>query len=973
MSPSYPEQLELEKAISSAEQKRSHGNISGAYIVYQAIVDKRLGKEHNATDLTVFHSFAELAAMHGDFELAHYALERVKEDCQAEGNLHWVDFAILQQIHLVLDQGKNVRQAQSFFEELSPRIGQLQSIEITTNGLVEWETKCCWPKADFNDRTILFAFLYLEGGRLLSILGQYNDARTMLSRGLVHAKPRDSQMRPILARRLVPWFQLAISRAYLESGKLSDAEAVLDDLKGFLGGEQERFLQIHWYMLAGKIALLRGFFGIALKNFEKILAICHQLKITTIIITASFNLAKVLIVLNQNQLAEEYLIAIKADVEKEKDSHLSARLTLLSKLTQARSQSLVAGSTLSVTDLLSTSAEEGSSADKRVSHEEFDLICSQASNYLTFFEDRVLEFQWYLSQSDLSKASHMLTRIQATFEYTDSELIHTKIKTLHGILAYYQGVNELQKGDPYKGQRYIHQAAVILDHVRPLLYRMELRPERWQVQRLLGWCLMRSQASSRDQEVLVAETNQLLEEITESLDPEQQAIFLLNKWTADEEYLASQISKLKRLKQQLQKAPFHQRHKLWWQILKRLNTLANHTDHYRGILAKRTTQAIKITDHSGRNSTSLWDRLLKQPWKRATISFLVLPDQIFVIRNWRFWLDFSIIPLTRLELRNSVQQWFTTLEKMRSFRGISLKPEADRPDRNNVFNTQKTAALVQKLSLSSLLNLPKYISHLTIVPDDVLHIFPFAAVKYQEKYLIESYSLSIAYETKPSRNKATQSQSLLPPYLVGVSQHSKQFPALPGVKRELASIQSWLIQQRVAPKVLLDKHVNKEQLLSVLESIPFLHIACHGIFQNHQAEKSGLVLVPHTEPPEILSLREIANLNLSNLRHVTLSACSSADHLVLPGRWVVSLPETLWRAGVHSILGSLWEVYDEFAISFMTRFYGYLKTMPRDQALKHTQLDCLYLRLPIHQKIDTSNPKYWSGFNLYGEFRPLKT
>ena len=844
----------------------------------------------------------------------------------------------------------------------------MQSIDITPNGLVEWETKCHWPKADFNDRTILFTFLYLEGGRLLSTLGQYREARTMFSRGLVHATPEDSQTGPVLARRLVPWFQLAISRTYLESGEFTDAEAVLEGLTDFLGSEQERLLQIQWYTLAGKIALLRGVFGTALRYFEQILTICHQLKITTSTITASLNLAKVLIILNQNQLAEAYLMAIEADVEKAQDPHLNARLALLNRLTQARSQSLVAGSTLSVVDLLSPTPQETASSSE-VTSEEFTFVRSQPPNYLTFFEDRVLEFQWYLSQSDVAKASQMLSHIQATFAHTDSELIHTKIKTLKGILAYYQGVHELQMGDPHQGQRYIHQSAIILDHVRPLLYCMELRPERWQAQRVLGWCLMRSQASSRDQEVLTAETNQLLEELTNSLAPEKQAIFLLNKWTADEEYLATQIGKLKELRQQLKQIPVYRRPKLWWQILKRLNGLANHIDHYRGILAKRTTQASQVTNHRSKRPASLWDRLLKQPWRRATISFLVLPDQIFVIRNGFLWLDFSVIPLTRLELRNSVKKWYATFELTRNSRGISLKPETEERD-TRTFGTQETEAIAQKLNLSSLLNLPNYIRYLTIVPDDVLHIFPFAAVKYQEQYLIESYAINIVYETTPPDNQTLSNQVTPPPCLVGVSQESKQFSALPGVKRELASIQNWLTQQKIAPTVMLDTAVSKEKLLSLLESIPFLHIACHGIFQNHQAEQSGLVLDPQAHPPDILSLREISNLNLGNLRHITLSACSSADHLVLPGRWVVSLPETLWRAGAHSILGSLWEVYDEFAIAFMTKFYEYLKTMPRDRALRHTQLDCLHQRLSIGGQIDTSNPEYWSGFNLYGEFGP---
>ena len=283
--------------------------------------------------------------------------------------------------------------------------------------------------------------------------------------------------------------------------------------------------------------------------------------------------------------------------------------------------------------------------------------------------------------------------------------------------------------------------------------------------------------------------------------------------------------------------------------------------------------------------------------------------------------------------------------------------------------TQDTAILARKLNLTSLLKLPRYIRRLTIVPDDVLHIFPFAAVKHEERYLIESYALNIAYQTvKPKPQPSSPSPSTHEALLVGVSQGGEQFLPLPGVKRELESIYTQLCQQRSNPQVLLDSAADKETVLSRLESTSLLHIACHGIFQHDRAEQSGLVLAPQKLPPDILSLREIANLDLARLQHITLSACSSADHLVLPGRWVISLPETLWRAGAHSILGNLWQVYDQFAIAFMSKFYEYLQTMPRDEALQKTQLDCLHQRISMDRGIDVSNPEYWSGFNLYGEF-----
>jgi CHAT domain-containing protein len=140
-------------------------------------------------------------------------------------------------------------------------------------------------------------------------------------------------------------------------------------------------------------------------------------------------------------------------------------------------------------------------------------------------------------------------------------------------------------------------------------------------------------------------------------------------------------------------------------------------------------------------------------------------------------------------------------------------------------------------------------------------------------------------------------------------------------------------------------------------------------------------LIPESGQAEVLTLRELAGLSLDRLRFVTLSSCWSADNFVLPGRWVISLPETLWRAGAHSILGSLWEVRDDIAVAFMDRFYRNLDSYPRDQALRLTQLACLEGKIFPGNKLNgelslenkmAGNPENWAGFNLYGDYRALR-
>lgn len=292
----------------------------------------------------------------------------------------------------------------------------------------------------------------------------------------------------------------------------------------------------------------------------------------------------------------------------------------------------------------------------------------------------------------------------------------------------------------------------------------------------------------------------------------------------------------------------------------------------------------------------------------------------------------------------------------------------------SIANEDKMIAnqLAELLEIPSVLKgLPKKTRSLTIIPDDILHSFPFAAIVHQGKYLVEHYAISIAYESSSKRSPTPPSVQTQKALIVGVSQGTSRLPPLPGVRRELHQVEHWLTNHQLESQTLLDSSAHKTAILDGLSQATFLHMACHGTFEHNRPDQSGLVLISNSEHREILSLRELSHQDLTKLRHATLSSCWSADHFILPGRWIISLPETLWKSGVQSILGCLWDVDDQVAVPFMTRFYDYLDKFPRDEALRRTQLDCLKSCLPDCGNINTAKPIFWAGFNLYGDYKPL--
>jgi molecular chaperone GrpE (heat shock protein) len=962
---------ELNTAFQQAQAKWHQGNLLGAYDLLLEIFTYRLlyAKLIDA-DLKVIQTLADLAGLLGEFQAADDLLYGAIAQYEQANSQLQADYTRLRRVQILLDRG-DLHQARHQLQVMAVRIGDIESIQFSPSGLVQWELGCVWLDTEPQERTIVFAELYLAMGRLLSALGQFGDALKALHRGLFHTEGKEV---PALARQTVIPLKLAMATALLEGGDLEDADTHLTHLQTELDEPQHPEHYINCLEISGKLHLLRGDLGKALETFRQVQAKCRQLAAGRAVLRSDLNLAHVLILLNQTSTAQHYLEDTKEYALEIQDSVLASRAQLLLNLASVRGRSLVVGTPvgLSVKGMLHQQQD-----NQPVAHQEAKLDLRQSPNYLTWFEDRALAFQWQLSDLNLGMAAALLKQIQQAFKFTDSRLIQVQIQVLEGIFAYYQG---MKSEDPNRVGSHpnlggIRQANKILEKVRPQLEEIGLKPELWQVQRILGWCRARLNYPAAEQEALTRSTNALLTQLTESLSPEDQAIYLLNKWTADEEYIAAETNQLQRLQAKLRAGSPLLRPWRRWLLMQRLNALVEHIDRYKDVLVKRTIQGRKV-DVKHEPTSSLWQRLLTHPKNRVTLSFLVLPDRVFVVRAWKFFLDFAVIPTTRLEVRNVVQHWHKRIQRINGGRDLSAMPDDDSYESvmASVANEGKTIAnqLAEILDIPSLLKgLPKNTRSLTIVPDDILHGFPFATIVHQGKYLVEHYALSIAYESSGKKSPTPSCDRSQKALIVGVSQETNQFASLPAVGKELDQVERWLIRHHIDWQTLVDNSARKAAILEGLSEATLLHIACHGTFEHNRPDQSGLVLISNSENREILSLRELSNLNLTELRHATLSSCWSADHFILPGRWIISLPETLWRSGVESILGCLWEVYDKVAVSFMTRFYDYLEELPRDEALRRTQLDCLQGRLPDCGTIDTTNPIFWAGFNLYGECTTL--
>lgn len=948
---------ELKIALETAQTKWLQGDLLAAYDQLVAILVGRLSSPETwDADVKVMQSLAELAGILGVFQPADDLLQAAIGLYEQADYMHLADYARLRRIQLFLERGELYR-VRDLFRSMTARIGDIYAIEISLAGLEQWEKNCHWEKATEPERLILFAEAYLAMGRLLSALGQYSNAMLMLDRGLEIAQAETATS---LAQQTIAPLKSAKAAAYLEQGELALAQSYLEML---VPDSSYPEAIIYHQELKGKLYLLKGEFGNAIAQFKQVLTRCREIRAQQAILRSTLNLAHVLILLNQTRTAQQYLIEAEVDALAIEETGLAAQARLLLQLAKARGQSLATGCPVGIS--LSGMRQESLMKPTVQEPTVKQLEIPQSSNYLTWFESRSLMFQWQLSRFNLDHAEQLLVLIQRAFQHTDSSLIQSRIRVLEAMLTYYQGIEFEERHPSSPPPRCIQQAAAILEEVRPILTEKKLKPELWQVQQLLGWCQTRLKVEPGERDKLTADTDRLLEELTNSLSPEEQTMYRLNKWTAEEEYIATQINQLQALQASLDKSFWGVRWIKRVQLMRWLNALLNHLDRYKNALAKQVIQSDPAAAPLFPPS-SLWHRLLAHPRRRITLSFLVLPDRILVVRSGRLLLDFWLVPTTRLALRTQVQQWYRHAKQIQPRRSIGDVPEDEEIEFSEHITTL-SEQVAELLNLPAILEtLPKQTQALTIVPDDILHGFPFAAIRYQEQYLIERFALCINYESQLRKPFPRPTMDKNRALVVGVSKGNSQFSPLPGVLRELQQIQQGLAKRKITTIPLVDEEVNKTAIENYLSRSTLFHVACHGVFALDSPDQSGLVLI-NGEGQEILSLREFSRMDLTHLLHATLSSCWSADHFILPGRWIISLPETLWRSGTESVLGSLWEVYDNVAIAFMTRFYYYLSQYPRDRALQKVQLECLQGSLSGSFGVDTTAPTFWAGFNLYGD------
>lgn len=202
------------------------------------------------------------------------------------------------------------------------------------------------------------------------------------------------------------------------------------------------------------------------------------------------------------------------------------------------------------------------------------------------------------------------------------------------------------------------------------------------------------------------------------------------------------------------------------------------------------------------------------------------------------------------------------------------------------------------------------------------------------------------------------------------SSEAGSFADLSNTLREVDGIQAVLKSKGVKDAVLFrDIEASKSNFMSLTDTkVNILHIATHGMYRDKKkstdAESMQNSLLAfagaNLDDNSLVTAADIATMNLRQCELAVLSACETGLGK-LGGDGVFGLQRGFKNAGVHTLLMSLKNVYDESTADLMINFYQHLMNgATKREALVKAQQDI--------RKKGFNDPKYWASFILLDAF-----
>ena len=251
-----------------------------------------------------------------------------------------------------------------------------------------------------------------------------------------------------------------------------------------------------------------------------------------------------------------------------------------------------------------------------------------------------------------------------------------------------------------------------------------------------------------------------------------------------------------------------------------------------------------------------------------------------------------------------------------------------------------------------------HIDTLAIAPDGALRLIPFSTLYDGEKFLVERYAISVVPAISLIDFSPFQWSENSKILITGLSEAVQGFSALPGVSAELRDIRRIMS----AKTFYSDKQHNLENLKNEFRDNAYsiIHMATHGVFGDSPENTFLLLYDDKLNMSGLSDLINIGKFRETPVELLTLSACQTA---LGDERAALGLAGVAVKAGVKSVVATLWFVDDEATSIGIREFYRQLKIpgMSRAKALQNAQKRLISTKRYWH-------PAYWAPFLLIGNW-----
>lgn len=312
------------------------------------------------------------------------------------------------------------------------------------------------------------------------------------------------------------------------------------------------------------------------------------------------------------------------------------------------------------------------------------------------------------------------------------------------------------------------------------------------------------------------------------------------------------------------------------------------------------------------------------------IRSIVLEDKIYLILRLSDGTVKSYpVKIETKQLETQIDNWRYLLEELSSERYLALS--------QSLYNLllRPLAKDLEEIAPSKII----------FINDGKLRNVPMAALHDGQKFLIEKYAISYSLglnSVDRRENKIDDYETLA----FGLTVPKNGFPALINVRQEIKNIAKFVDERQ-----FLNQEFTQENFQRQLDkSYPIVHIATHAQFGG---STESTFIQAFDEKISLTELEAILSGLQQPIELLVLSACQTAAG---NDRSVLGLAGIAARAGIDTVVGSLWAVNDAQTVNLMEDFYKYLaqENLNESEALRAAQLE--QIDLPL------GHPGIWSSF-----------